>query len=54
MSEKPGWKKALSESNAIGWIGFLLLVIAIGAGTLYFGSSSGSGPAKAPISQAAK
>jgi hypothetical protein len=43
MSEqRPGWRKALKEPNAIGWIGFFLLVIAIGFGTLYFGGTSGT------------
>ena len=36
MSDLPEWKKLLQEPNAIGWIGFFLLVVAIGAGTLYF------------------
>jgi hypothetical protein len=45
MSDTPAWKKALQEPNAIGWIGFFILVIAIGIGTLYFG---GNGPAEAP------
>ena len=43
MTEKPEWKKALRESNAIGWIGFLVLVIAIGVGTIYFGSAAPAG-----------
>ena len=36
MSDLPEWKKLMQEPNAIGWIGFFLLVVAIGAGTLYF------------------
>jgi len=40
MAEKPVWKKALQEPNAIGWIGFFLLVVAIGAATLYFGGDT--------------
>jgi hypothetical protein len=39
MSDKPEWKKALRESNALGWIAFLLLVIAIGVGTIMFGGA---------------
>jgi hypothetical protein len=54
MTENPDWKKALWEPNAIGWIGFFLLVIAIGVGTIYFGTSCDSGPAKAPVNHAAK
>ena len=36
MSDLPEWKKLLQEPNAIGWIGFFVLVVAIGLGTLYF------------------
>jgi cytochrome c biogenesis factor len=39
MSDKPEWKKALRESNALGWIAFLLVVIAIGVGTIMFGGA---------------
>ena len=43
MTEAPEWKKALKESNAIGWIAFIVLVFAIGFGTVYFGTdTSGS------------
>jgi hypothetical protein len=38
MPEQPAWKTALREPNAIGWIAFFILVVGIGAGTLYFGS----------------
>ena len=38
MPEQPAWKAALREPNAIGWIAFFILVVGIGAGTLYFGS----------------
>jgi hypothetical protein len=51
MTEAPAWKKALREPNAIGWIAFFLVVVAIGFGSLYFGSS---GPAKPPIHHAAQ
>jgi hypothetical protein len=55
MTETPEWKKALREPNAIGWIGFFLLVVAIGVGTIFFGGGSGgSGPAKAPFNHAAR
>ena len=37
MSDKPEWKEILRESNALGWIAFLILVIAIGVGTVLFG-----------------
>jgi hypothetical protein len=39
MSAKSEWKKALQETNALGWIAFLLLVIAIGVGTIMFGGN---------------
>jgi len=39
MSEDSGLKKALKESNAIGWIAFFILVIGIGVGTIMFGSA---------------
>ena len=39
MTEKSEWKKALRESNAIGWIAFLVLVFAIGVGTIMFSGS---------------
>ncbi len=48
MADTPEWKKALQEPNAIGWIGLIILVIAIGFGTLYFGGS-GHERAKPPI-----
>jgi hypothetical protein len=37
MTEKSDWRKAVRESNAIGWIAFLMLVFAIGVGTIMFG-----------------
>ena len=37
MAEVPEWRKALQEKNAIGWLGFILLVLAIGFGALFFG-----------------
>jgi hypothetical protein len=40
MAEVPEWRKALQERNAVGWIGFMLLVLAIGFGSLFFGSGS--------------
>jgi len=53
--QRPGWRTALSEPNAIGWIGFFLLVIAIGFGSLYFGGgNSGRAEYPAASSQAAK
>jgi hypothetical protein len=54
MSDMPAWKKALQEPNAIGWIGLFILVIAIGAGTLYFGSRHDLAKAPAPVSHAAR
>ena len=40
MVDTPEWKKVLREPNAIAWIGFFILVIAIGFATLYFGGNS--------------
>lgn len=50
MSEKSEWRKALREPNAMGWIAFFGLVVAIGAATLIFGSApepKGAKPASA-------
>jgi hypothetical protein len=44
MADLPLWKKALREPNAIGWIAFFLLVVAIGFGSLYLGASEPAGP----------
>jgi hypothetical protein len=54
MPDTPKWRSVLREPNAIGWIGFFLLVIAIGLATLFFGSSDNPGPAKVPTTQASK
>ena len=35
MSEPTGWRKTLQEPNAIGWIGLIVVVLAIGVGALY-------------------
>jgi hypothetical protein len=43
MSEPPAWKKALREPNAIGWIAFFFLAVAIGVGSIYFGGSEPAG-----------
>ena len=51
MSEAPVWKRALREPNAIGWIAFFFLVVAVGFGSVYFGSSE---PAGSDIQHAAK
>ena len=41
MAERqPGWKEALREPNAIGWIGLIIVVIAIGFGAVYFGNGN--------------
>jgi hypothetical protein len=32
-----GWRGLLNEPNALGWLVFLLLMLAIAGGTLYFG-----------------
>ena len=37
MSDLPDWMKVFREPNALGWIAFLVLVIAIGVGTILFG-----------------
>jgi hypothetical protein len=38
MSEPSAWKKALREPNAIAWIVLIVVVAAVGFGSLYFGS----------------
>jgi hypothetical protein len=53
MANVPEWKKALQEPNAIGWIGFFILVILIGIGTLYFGGRSHE-PDQPPLSHASR
>jgi hypothetical protein len=42
VAKIPEWRKALQEPNAIGWIGFMLLVLAIGLGAVFFGGGSSS------------
>lgn len=42
MSNDSNLKKALRESNAIGWLALFALVFAVGVGAVYFGT----GPAK--------
>ena len=37
MADPSPWKTLLEEPNALGWLLFLVLVIAIGAGALYLG-----------------
>ena len=54
MADMPVWKKALQEPNAIGWIGLIILVIAIGFGTLYFGGGHDPAEAPAPVNHAAR
>jgi hypothetical protein len=56
MSDKPGWKDAMKEPNAIGWIAFLILMIGIGFGTVYFGADKTGSDAPKPMaaSQGAK
>ena len=39
MSGKSEWRKAFREPNAMGWIAFFVLVVAIGAATMIFGST---------------
>ena len=39
MSDNAEWKNILNEANALGWIAFLVLVIAIGVATILFGGS---------------
>jgi hypothetical protein len=38
MTERPAWKSVLREPNAAGWLTLMILVLAIGCGTLYFGA----------------
>jgi len=41
MADIPPWRRVLEEPNALGWIGFLVLVVAIGIGALYWGPGKG-------------
>lgn len=53
----PEWKKALRDVNTIGWIGFFILVVAIGFGSLYFdgsGQSNQSKPATSAVQAGTK
>ena len=45
MADMPGWRKALREPNAVAWIAFFFLVLAIGFGSAYWGGSGPGGPA---------
>lgn len=54
MANMPAWKRVLQEPNAIGWIGLIILVIIIGAGTVYFGGGHDRAKAPAPVSHAAR
>ena len=36
MAESTNWRRVLRESNAIGWIAFMILVVSIGVGTILF------------------
>jgi hypothetical protein len=56
MAEEPAWKKALQETNAIGWIGFVILIVAIAVGSILWGPEHPSGKGAKPetTSQAAK
>jgi hypothetical protein len=54
MADMPAWKKVLQEPNAIGWIALIILVIVIGAGTLYFGGGHDQADNPAPVSHLAR
>jgi hypothetical protein len=56
VKREPGWKQALKEPNAIGWIGFLILMVLIGLGALYFdrGSSPGASYLQPPVKSQAR
>ena len=41
MPNEPVWKRALREPNAAAWIGLIILVVVIGAATLWFGDKGG-------------
>lgn len=41
MARTPRWKDVFREANAVGWIGLLLLVLAIGAVVIYIGPGRG-------------
>ncbi len=36
MSDAPEWKKLMREPNALGWLAFLVLMVAIGVGAIFF------------------
>ena len=48
------WKEVLKEPNAIGWIGLIIVVIAIGVGTVYFSGDNSEKPSQLTTGQAAK
>jgi len=53
MSERQSaWKQALQEPNAIGWIGLIIVVIAIGFGAIYFGGNGAPRPGQPTVGQA--
>jgi hypothetical protein len=49
MPETSDWKKTMRESNALGWLAFFGLVVAIGVGTIIFGSAPDQKAANAPL-----
>ncbi len=56
MAAEPAWKQALQETHAIGWIGFIVLIVAIAVGSVLWGPEQPSGESAKPMttSQAAK
>jgi hypothetical protein len=53
MTAPSAWKNALRESNALGWIALMVLVLGVAFGTIYFDSDA-KGPAdKASIAEKA-
>jgi hypothetical protein len=52
--QQPGWRQALQEPNAIGWIGLIIVVIAIGFGAVYFNGGNGPPASQSTSGQAVK
>lgn len=51
MPEMNRWKKALTEPNAVGWIAFLILVVGIGVGAMFFDGGPVRGEAQVSFQQ---
>jgi hypothetical protein len=56
MAEEPAWKKALKETNAAGWIAFIVVVVVIAVSSVLWGPEHPAAQNAKPVttSQAAK